>query len=550
MPILFRKVRHAVKLWRNQDFTPPMVRLFFLGLVVFVAITYPSHGISNDEIVQHTYGQLLLRYYASGMVDDSVFHFRNLYLYGGLFDLIAAALEPLIPLWVWDLRHLTSAGFGVLGFWAVYRIASLLHDAKLGLLALSLLALTSVWTGTMFTHTKDIPFATCMLWALYATMIVARDLDRTAWRDVCLLGLAVGAALGLRIGGAFAVIYLVLLLCFRGVQLYRQGEPAFMRRLNLMGLKLLAAGVLAFVVMAFFWPWSVTAPDHLWQATRAFSHFAFPMETIMHGQVYAISDVPRTYLLAYLLVKLPEVVLLGLMASAGWFVVRELNHSGSPLSDTQRIALTSLLVGICIPLLFVLLDKPVLYNGVRHFTFVIPLLVVLAAWGLLQIFQSLQRSQIFAGRLGVFWVILATGLSLVTLHDNIVLHPYEYMRLNRLVSEAPNAQYQWEGDYWFSALRELSPQLMRLNLPTQDRPYLVSVCAETPQGQAYLDGRFKVTKDWDASDFFMASTHMHCHEVMRGKVVGAVYRNGKLLAILKDRRMLRGAERWGTPAKN
>lgn len=525
------------------------VALFFVALLAFVALTFQSHGISNDEIVQHIYGQLLLKFYGSGLVDESAFHYKNLYLYGGLFDLIAAALEPLTSLWVWDLRHLISAGFGMLGFWALYRIACLMVDAKLGLLALCLLALTSLWTGTMFTHTKDIPFATCMLWALYATIIVVRDLDRTAWRDICLLGFAVGAALGLRIGGAFAVIYLILLLLMRFAHLYMQGEQAIVKRLQITVLKLLGAGLLAFVVMAFCWPWSVTAPDHILEAVKAFSYFAFHMETILNGHVYKIGDIPNTYLFEYLLVKLPEVVLLGIVAFVG-VALSQLYQKRFLLMNTKQlgtsqIAFVCALVSLSVPLLFVLYDKPALYNGVRHFTFVVPLLILLAAWGLMKTYQSLSKPWLQALLLGI-----TVGLSMVTLRDIMALHPYEYMRLNRLVSEEPNAQYQWEGDYWSSALREVSPSLTRLNLPKHDKPYLVSVCAESPQGQAYLDDRFKVTKDWDASDFFMASTNMHCHQVMKGKVIGAVYRDGMLLAVVKDRRALQGAERWGKPAKN
>jgi hypothetical protein len=52
-----------------------------------------------------------------------------------------------------------------------------------------------------------------------------------------------------------------------------------------------------------------------------------------------------------------------------------------------------------------------------------------------------------------------------------------------------------------------------------------------------------VTKDWVAADFYISGTNMHCHEVLAGKVIGSVYRNGMLLAVVKDRRQLVGDER-------
>ncbi|MDP3087776.1 MAG: hypothetical protein Q8M99_06295, partial [Methylotenera sp.] len=77
----------------------------FAALVIFILLTFKQYGISNDEQVQHVYGQLLLKFYSSGFTDQSAFMYKNLYLYGGFFDLIAAFLEKILPLWVWDIRH-------------------------------------------------------------------------------------------------------------------------------------------------------------------------------------------------------------------------------------------------------------------------------------------------------------------------------------------------------------------------------------------------------------------------------------------------------------
>ena len=41
--------------------------------------------------MQQHYGELIIAYYTSGFTDQGVFSFQNLYLYGGLFDIIAVA---------------------------------------------------------------------------------------------------------------------------------------------------------------------------------------------------------------------------------------------------------------------------------------------------------------------------------------------------------------------------------------------------------------------------------------------------------------------------
>src|SRR5258708_866905 len=80
--------------------------LAFLFVLVFA--TFKEYAVSNDEGLQHHYGELIVAYYKSGFTDKSVFDFGNLYLYGGLFDIIAALLAHLLPFNLYDIRHVMS----------------------------------------------------------------------------------------------------------------------------------------------------------------------------------------------------------------------------------------------------------------------------------------------------------------------------------------------------------------------------------------------------------------------------------------------------------
>jgi hypothetical protein len=526
-----------------------LIRLFWLGLFVWVGLTFRQHGISNDEYVQHTYGQMLLDWYQSGFKDQDAFHYRNLYLYGGLFDIIAAALDPYIPIMIWDIRHLLSALFGLLGFYGVSRFAGLLGGPRLSLLAMILLFLTVSWSGTMFTHTKDVPFATCMLWALYATALVVRDMENVSGKAIVLLGFAVGGALGLRVGGAFAVIYLILLVIARVLLDHRFERTPILSRLLRMVAVLLPAAVLAFVFMAMCWPWSVIEADNLLEAAKSFSHFDFNMQTIANGVVYNISEVPRSYLFQYLVIKLPEAALLGLFSlPLLWLFCRD---ALCIAERTTRMVMATLLVGTFFPLVFIMEDRPALYNGVRHFTFLLPLLAILSAWAMMAVWRALAGSHMQGKTVfQAIWAGITAGLMLVTLADIIQLHPYQYVRLNRLAGDQVNAQFKWEGDYWSSALRAAADQLTEMKLPQRTQPYWVAACVDTPQIEPYMDGRFSVTRRWEEADFFLSTTNMHCHEVMKGTLVGGVQRQGMWLAMVKDRRGLQGVDRKATPAKN
>lgn len=513
------------------------------AVLVFIGLTFQQYGISNDEEVQHIYGRLLLDFYSSGGVDQSAFHYKNLYLYGGLFDLIAAVLEKFVPLWVWDMRHLLSALFGLLGMLAAYRIARHLGGERSGLLVLVLLCLTGAWSGAMFTHTKDVPFATCMTWALYYTILISERLPRPDLALCLKLGVAIGAALGLRIGGVFAVLYLgalVLLAALLQVPDWRQR----LRFCAISAWRLLPAGLMVFVVMAVCWPWGVMSPSHPLEAAHAFSHFAFNMRTIVDGEVVSIGSVPRTYLLEYLLVRLPEIVLAGVAVLLGLALGRW-RRLLRPAD--WSLPWSCLLLATLFPLAFVLWDDPALYNGVRHFTFVIPPLAILAALGLDACWQALHGSPYL--RRGLVAACLAmASLSAVTLAR---LHPYEYIYYNQFAGNLAQAEREWEGDYWSSSLRAASDLLERE--VEQDRghkgPYLVAICAESIQGAAYLDKRFKVTKDWVAADFYISSTNMHCDHVLQGTIIGSIKRLGATLAVIKDRRKLTGKARLPQAAR-
>ncbi|WP_036302942.1 glycosyltransferase family 39 protein [Methylotenera sp. L2L1] len=511
----------------------------FSLLAVFILVTFKQYGISNDEQVQHVYGQLLLNFYSTGFADHAAFTYKNLYLYGGLFDLVAAMLEKILPLWVWDIRHLLSALFGFAGIVAVYKVTNELAGRRAAFLAAFLLAITGAWAGAMFTHTKDVSFAACMVWALYYTLLISKHLPHVPLALSLKLGVAVGMALGLRIGGAFAVIYLLLMLLVAGWL----NAKSLKLKLDFYWqsfLGLLPAGVVAFCLMAIFWPWSVMGADHILIAVKSFSHFAFDMNTIINGEFIRIGDVPRTYLFQYLGIRLPEIFLLGLVS---FFVVLAIRFKHLVLA--HKLPEITVAIALFTPLIFVILDRPALYNGVRHFTFVIPTLAIVAGIGLSKMFDMLAAHQ----KWRVCFATVCMLLSMNTIYTLCALHPYQYLYYNHFAgADFKQAQHDWEGDYWSSSLIDATKILARhvdaeAVSNSKVSEYSVAVCAEAFQGQAYLDERFKITENWVTADFFISSTNMNCDKVLQGEVIGIVERLGAPLAVVKDRRALIGEAR-------
>ena len=106
------------------------------------------------------------------------------------------------------IRHLLCALIGIGGIAAVWATARLIAGPRAGLIAAVALTVCGPWFGSMFNHTKDIPFAAAMMGAFYFLLRAARDLPRPRLLHLVLFGLLLGAALGQR-----ALALLVLVLC-------------------------------------------------------------------------------------------------------------------------------------------------------------------------------------------------------------------------------------------------------------------------------------------------------------------------------------------------
>ncbi len=176
-----------------------------IALAVLAVLLFRDYGISNDEEVQHRYGELIIDYYESGFRDTALFNYKNLYLYGGLFDIVAVGLARLLPFDPFLIRHLLSAMIGVAGMAGVWATARLVGGARAGLIALCAIAVCGPYFGGMFNHTKDVPFAAAVIWAVFFLLRAGRDLPAPRWIDVIGFGLMLGAATGLRARGLLLI---------------------------------------------------------------------------------------------------------------------------------------------------------------------------------------------------------------------------------------------------------------------------------------------------------------------------------------------------------
>lgn len=513
-----------------------------LGAIAVLALwTFRDYAISNDEGVQHHYGELILNYYAGGFTDQSVFNFENLYLYGGLFDIIAVGLSHLIPIDPYDLRHILCALIGVAGIGATAATARSIAGPRAGLLAAIALCVCGAWYGTMFNHTKDIPFAVAMMGATLFLIRIARLLPSPRLRDVAAFGVLAGAALGMRVLGLILIAYIgfAIAMYLPAAGERTQGQPRW-RAAALSLLRLLPAFVPAYLIMIFAWPWAALAPLNPIRGLLAFSEFHYSIRTIFAGTAYDMADVPRLYVPVYFLIRLPLLTLFG-AAVAMLSVLPRLGTADAPPLQRRDIGFLSL--AVMFPIACQVIGHGPAFTGLRHFLFVIPPLAALAGIGLDRVLTVLAAR----GR----W-LAASGLALGSAcllwnADTLVrLHPDEYLFYNSAVGGLQGASRRYDLDYWFNSMPEAVGKLetyLRHSPPAesswQTQVYSVAVCGERLSFEKIVtlpQLRYDFMPTWEQSDFFIAPTQMNCDSDLDGKVVATVERLGVVIATIKDRR--------------
>jgi hypothetical protein len=510
--------------------------------VVLALLTFRDYAISNDEGVQHHYGELILNYYASGFADRSVFTFENLYLYGGLFDIIVVSLSHLIPIDAYDLRHILCALIGIAGIGAATATARTIAGPRAGLWAAIALSVCGAWYGTMFNHTKDIPFAAAMMGATWLLIRIGRRLPSPRLRDVLAFGVLAGAALGMRVLGLILIAYVGFVIAAylpAADEARAQGQPRWRFAAKSL-LRMLPAVVPAYLIMIFAWPWAALSPLNPIRGLLAFSEFHYSIRTIFAGQAYDMADVPRLYVPVYFLIRLPLLMLFG-AAVAMLSLLPPLRAAAA--SRLQRRDVGFLSLTVMFPIACQVIGHGPAFTGLRHFLFVIPPLAALAGIGLDRVLTLLAARGRWLAAGGV-----ALGAACVAWNaDTLVrLHPDEYLFYNAAVGGLQGASRRYDLDYWFNSMPEAVGKLetyLRHSPPAdtswQNQVYSVAVCGERLSFEKTVtlpQLRYDFMPTWEQSDFFIAPTQMNCDSDLDGKVVATVERLGVVIATIKDRR--------------
>jgi hypothetical protein len=521
--------------------------LVLLATSAVALATFRDYGLGWDDYTHAQMGEKLLALYGSGWRDREALSFVNLYMYGGGFDMLAALAAKVLPLPLFETRRLVGAAIGIVGLFVTWRIGRRLGGPLAGLVALVLLAACPVFYGHMFFNAKDVPFAVAMAVLLLGLVRLFEEYPRPTPASVMLFGCGLGLTLGTRIMGVIAALFAAAaFLVILAHEVRRLGGRAALARFGRFALALLPGFVVGYLVMGLLWPWSVAAPLNPLRALEYFSvFFEKPWREVFDGRLISVPDMPASYLPTLLGLKLPEIMS---VLALGGVLLACIDIARRSLPLPRRAVHALVLTAAVAPILIVIATRPAMYNGFRHFLFLLPPIAVLGgicgAW-LLREAASRGRPLAFAAT-----GAMALGIALPVV-EMVRLHPYEYTHFNHVEGGVSAADDRFMLDYWGLSFKEAAQRLRtllteRMETPPNGRKWKIAVCGPHPPAEVELGPEFELTWDPHGADFALMLGTYYCMQ-FRAPVLAEVKRDDVVYARAYDIRQRSFSTLFTTP---
>ena len=452
---------------RRPRLTFPLSRLPFplwaLAVCLLAAMpgawAFDDYGVpGEDPFIQRETARLNLDY-ALGR-SDALLAYRDRH-YGVAFELPLLLAERALGLEdsrsIYRLRHLlTHLGFIAGAFFAGLLAWRMTGSRWLALFALLLFLLHPRLYAHSFFNSKDLPFLSMFMVALY---LVHRAFRRDTLGAFILCGVAVGLLSNIRIMGLMLFPAVIVM---RGLDLgYEFRRPERRRHL------LLTAGAFALAaLLALYatWPW--LWPDPL---SRLAEGFALAATNILQGRVpfrgesiYIISP-PWDYLPVWMAITTPPATLLLALAGAVTALYGAAARPVQALRNGPRRFALLLLAVLILPVIAAIALDSTLYNDWRHLYFLYAPLGLLAVVGLRRLAGAAGRVRSGPRRIPGWPALVqaslyaAAAVSLLSAAGQMAqLHPFQNLYFNFLVDrrtpEYLSAQYDMR--YWPTSVRQ------------------------------------------------------------------------------------------------
>ena len=405
-----------------------------------------DYGVSVDEWAQRKVAIRNLNIIRQGgalpFPRDEAFNWETVTrVYGATVELPLLLVERALRLddtrQIHLSRHILLHFFFIIGgFFCYLLVYRLFNNRLLALLALLLFLLHPRLYAHSFFNSKDLPFVSMFMIALF---LIHRAFRKDTVGAFVLCGVAVGLLTTARIMG---LILLVAVIAMRGWDLLFAAGVAERRRVLLTaGLFLLAGGLAYYVATPYLW----RDPSSIARILTALFQFPAIIGQVFQGELILSTEAPPRYLPVWIAITTPPVVLLLALVGAAAVLAHGISRPLAVFRNGNLRFGFLLLAGGTLPVLAIALTGTTIYNGWRQIFFLYAPLCLLAAIGIHWLAANFNRKTLRTGVYGLGGV----GLVLVVL-QMLQLHPSQQVYFNLLVDRT-TPEYlrsQYDLDYW------------------------------------------------------------------------------------------------------
>lgn len=485
--------------------------LAFLGLYLLFSIaTYRDYGLTLDEYFVYTRGQYFYTYVRGNdpSIEQSMTQkakgndnllFKNSSYPGMLYVFNDKGVGP----GGYEKYHLLNLFFGSIIFYVAYEFLLLLGLTPFyALLGPVMLFFTPRFLGDIPANPKDMPYAVVYM-ATLLIMLINKKLHPIM--RVVLVGVAIGGTASIRqVGLLLLPIYV----------LFRMYEEQFLSskdKLRLMRKELpelIGIGILTCAVIVFSYPYLHADPfNRSIELLEINKSFPWNSTVMFFGQSLYPDQRPLLYIPVWIIITTPTLFL----ALALYPLRKVLTHTG--------LYLLTLSIGMNI-LMYIVLN-PTVYDGMRHFLYLVPHIILFAAYGAYELMKNVRFKKLVTGLL--IAQILLVGYNYIT------LHPYEYIYFNELIGGLPGAQNQFERDYWGASDKEA---MMWLNTHLKSKGIKqarIATCSRSSSIGYYMPLHIDSNNALQETDYFVCYGRFDSLKDIKGTVIHTVKRQGVTL---------------------
>lgn len=478
----------------------PIIILLIINLIIGI-FTFQDYGYSWDEPLFYDYADALQYAYTPREWFSGNFDLQNAFgasasdhaNRGSAYIIIVYPIVSFFKLFfdnasAWHLMNFLTFQLGVYLF---YRFASRFVDNWSAFIATFFFASQPLLWGHSFINPKDIPFLVFFIGSICFGFEMVDDAIKNKkinFVKIFLASFFLGIATSIRVLGPLAAVlnflYAIAVWYFERNKesLQLSQRPFASTQGDIVKLiKLFSVyGIFSLIVSFLFWPYLWINPLQTFVQVFAFmSDNPTQLNVLFAGENYQAGEVPRRYLpflLAYTQTEPVWILFILGLFFAFWKTTYQ-----------KRIVVSIVLLWFIIPFLYVLLRRPAMYDGYRHFLFILPPIFIIAGFAFEKIFElfskrwgnpsGLIKSSIFYWRVALSAFILAFGIIPI-----IQLHPYQYAYYNSFAGGLKTVFRNYETEYWLTCYREAVLQLneitnQEINLFVRREPYIAEYYA-------------------------------------------------------------------------